>query len=161
GEESINGLMCALQKEIRTIADRQLGNERAGHTLQATALVNEAYLRMLNQRNLEGSTRTQFLAAAAQTIRRILVDYARAKGADNRGGDWSGITLSAVEPAANDSRLDMLALDEAMEKLQSQSKRVHQVVMCRCFSGMTEDETAEAVGMSRRTVADDWAFGLA
>jgi RNA polymerase sigma-70 factor (ECF subfamily) len=159
--ESVDDLMVALQTELRAIAVRRLAGERPGHTLQPTALVNEAYLRLLDQQNLHGATRAAFLAAAAQTVRRILVDHARERGAAKRGGDRVRVTLTGIDPAAKGLQLDVLTLDEALLKLRGHNERIYQVVSLRFFSAMTQDEVAEALGIAPRTVAGDWAFAKA
>jgi RNA polymerase sigma-70 factor, ECF subfamily len=153
--------MVLLQGELRAIAERQLAHERIEHTLQPTALVNEAYLRLREQRNLAGKDRTAFLAAAAQTIRRILVDYARAKAAGKRGGGGKRISLTSFQGQADDPQTDVLALDAALRKLQLKDDRIYQVVLLRYFSELRQEEIAQALGVSVRTVAGDWHFAKA
>ena len=154
--------MVELQAQLHSLAEGQMAREDSGHTLQATALVHEAYLRLVEQANLAHATREQFLAAAATTIRRILVDHARKRKAAKRGGAFERLTISHIEePAAKARQLDLLLLDEALQRLALEDDRLRAVVECRVFSGMTVDEIAKAMGISPRTVADDWAFAKA
>ena len=150
-----------LQAELREMAARQMARERPDHTLQPTALVSEAYLKLCQQANLQGVSRAVFLAAAAQTIRRVLVDHAREKLVRKRGGDRDRVSLSDAGAAAEQPPIDLLDLNDAMEKLERQSQRMYNVVVCRYFAGMTMGEIAEALGVGLRTVEDDWAFAKA
>ena len=154
-------LMSEVYDQLREIARRQLANERAGHSLQATALVNEAYLRSRDAKNLQGASRTAFFAAAAKTMRRVLIDHARGRNRDKRGGDRKRITLSAVDLPDDGDALDLIALNDALEQLAVQSQRAADVVELRFFGGLSIDETAEALGISPRTVNEEWAFARA
>ena len=154
-------LMDRLQAELRQIADRELRNERVDHTLQPTALVNEAYLRLIGQRNLGGADRDRFLGAAAVTMRRILVDHARQKRAAFRGGQAVRVTLAESDAATPGPDLDLLALDEALDALERLNGRMAAVVEMRYFGGLSVDATADALHVSPRTVAEDWAFARA
>lgn len=151
-----DALFPLLYEELRRIAHRQLQGERAGHTLCTTALVNEAYLRLVDQRRAQWQNRAQFLAVAARAFRRILVDHARRHRTDKRGGGWERLELEAVEIAVEERAEALVALDDALERLDGFSPRLRQVVECRFFGGMTEPETAAALGLTDRTVRRDW-----
>jgi RNA polymerase sigma factor (TIGR02999 family) len=145
-----------IYQELRRIAHRQLRLERPGHTLGTTGLVHETYIRLIDQTRVEWRDRGQFFSAAAGTMRRVLVDYARRNRAARRGGGSVRVTLGDDIPAAERSDR-LLALDEALERLAVLEPRLGQVVECRYFGGLTEAETAEAFGVTRRTVQRDWA----
>jgi RNA polymerase sigma factor (TIGR02999 family) len=150
--------MAQLYDELRSLATDYLQRERPGHTLQPTALVHEAYLRLADLKQIRWRDETHFQAAAAGTIRRVLVDHARAKGAAKRGAGRERVTLSGIEGVAGASELDLLALDVAIEKLATLDERKAQVVELRFFGGLTIDETAATLGVGTTTVEDDWAF---
>jgi RNA polymerase sigma factor (TIGR02999 family) len=147
--------------ELREIARRYMAKERDAHTLQTTALVNEAYLRLCDARNLGGAGRNEFFAAAANVMRRVLIDHARGKGRDKRGGDLQRVSLSGVDVAATGDSFDLIALDDALGRFAKLDPRAAKVVELRFFGGMTVDEAAEVLGVSKRTVNDDWAFARA
>lgn len=149
--------------ELRALAARCLANERKDHTLQPTALVNEAYVRLIGQRNLRPSDRAQFFAIAATTIRRILVDHAKRRGADKRGGGgaWQRVTLADVDACDGSAEPEVLELDEALNELAMLDERAAKVVTMRYFGGMTLAQVAYALGVSTRTIADDWAMAKA
>jgi RNA polymerase sigma factor (TIGR02999 family) len=154
-------LLRLVYSELRRIAHRQLAAEPTGHTLSTTALVHEAYLRFAREEHAEWSNRGQFFAVASRTMRRVLVDYARRHWAQRRGGAvQQTIPLDQADDAgalAVASRADdLLALDEALERLAIVDERLGRVVECRFFGGLTEAETAEALGISQRTVTRDW-----
>jgi RNA polymerase sigma factor (TIGR02999 family) len=162
-QEQGDALMSRVYAELRLIAHRQLGAERPGHTLSTTAVVHEAYLRLADQRDVQWENRAQFFAIAARTMRRILIDYARRYHAARRGGkERAAVPLEALELAnspeiAVEDRAEwLLALDEALARLTAMDERLARVVECRFFAGLSEDETAEALGVSARTVARDW-----
>jgi RNA polymerase sigma-70 factor (ECF subfamily) len=161
GGAQVDQLMVQLQEELRRIAARELGKERADHMLQPTALVNEAYLRLAGQHNLGEASRGTFLAAAAQTMRRILVEVARARSAEKRGGRWDRVTLSGLDAQAAQRELDLLDLNDALQRLGKENERMASVVVLRYFGGLTVQEAAESLGVSARTVADDWTFARA
>ncbi len=151
-----DALVTVLYDELRAIAHRQLGRERTGHTLTTTALVHEAYLRLSQSTQHLAGDRARFFAAAANTMRRVLVDYARTRNAHKREGMRQAVELhEALELVADESE-QLLALDEAMERLQQSSPRLVQVVECRFFIGLSEAETAEVLGTSVRTVRREW-----
>ena len=133
--------------------------EAPGHTLQATALVHEAYLRLLGegQPAMDWECRGQFYAAAAEAMRRILIDQARRRGARKRGGGRQRVPLDGVDIAIEVPNIDLLALDKALGVLKSRDERLHEIVMLRYFGGLTEEQTARALGVTDRTVRRHWA----
>ncbi len=149
-------LVALLYDELRAIAHRQLGRERSGHTLTTTALVHEAYLKLSQSTQEFGADRARFFAAAANTMRRVLVDYARSRNARKREGMRKAVELhDAIELVADESE-QLVALDEALEQLQATSPRLVRVVECRFFIGLSEAETAGVLGTSVRTVRREW-----
>jgi RNA polymerase sigma factor (TIGR02999 family) len=153
-----NELFPLVYEELRQIAARFLGSERAGHTLQPTALVNEAYLRLIGPNESGWESRAHFFGAAAQAIRRILVDHARTKHAAKRGGHLERESVALESIAGEVENVDMVALDEAMERLAKFDAQKAKVVELRFFGGLTGEETATALGISASTVARDWQF---
>ncbi len=149
-------LYAAVYEELRRIAHRQLQGERPGHTLGTTGLVHETYLRLADLERLEWQDRGHFFRAAAGAMRRILVDHARKHRAARRGGGLPTGFLDDNAPAAERSDL-LLGLDEALDRLSGLSQRMSRVVECRFFGGLTEEETALALGVTSRTVQRDWA----
>lgn len=150
----------SLVAEIRRLAEIAMANERPDHTLQPTALINEAFMRLHDQRNIAGADRETVLAAAAVAIRRILVDHARRRNAEKRGGGNRRIPLHvSIADYAND--LDVLGIHEALEALATHSERAAKIVELRFFGGMTGEQTARALGVSLRTVNNDWSFAKA
>lgn len=154
-------ILPVVYEELRKLARGQMVRERASHTLQPTALVHEAYLRLMGQQDAEWANRAHFFGAAAQAMRRILVDHARGKATAKRGGSKKRVELDQVEFSASDEPEDLLALDEALHEFQQLDERKHQVVMLRYFAGLTVDETAQALSISRTTVKEDWGFARA
>jgi RNA polymerase sigma-70 factor, ECF subfamily len=156
-------LMPLVYNELRALAQSYLANERAGHTMQATALVNEAYLRMVDQTRVDWQDRTHFFCIAAEMIRRILVDHARARSAIKRGGGRNRVTLSEGAELLDDHEegIDLIALDTAMNELARHNERQARVVELRFFGGMTVEQTAAALNVSERTVKADWRFARA
>jgi RNA polymerase sigma factor (TIGR02999 family) len=155
-------LLPLVYDELRRLAARKMARETAGQTLQATALVHEAYLRLVGSRsdaaNSSWNSRGHFFAAAAEAMRRILVERARHKHTEKAGGDRHRIDLSDVEPADAEPGVDLLALHEALEKLEATDKRRADVVKLRFFVGLTIEETAQALGISTSTADNDWAY---
>ncbi len=135
-----------------------MAGERAGHSLQATALVNEAYLRLINAKDVPWQDRAHFLAVAARVMRRILVDHARSRHYQKRGGDAVRVTLDEALVVAREPDQDLVALDDALTALEAVDARKSQVVEMRFFGGLTIEETAEALEISRDTVKRDWNF---
>lgn len=159
---ALDRVLSLVYPELARIAHRQLGLEAAGHTLSTTALVHEAYLRLVDQTRAQWTDRAQFLGVAARVMRRVLIDHARRHAARRRGGAPRRVPLEVLEHAdAGALRLQeradvLLALDEALERLGRLDERQARVVECRFFAGMSEVETGEALGVTARTVARDW-----
>jgi RNA polymerase sigma factor (TIGR02999 family) len=153
---AMDRLFPLVYEELRRIARRALRRERTGHTLATTGLVHEAYLRLVGQARLEYQDRAHFFGIAARAMRQILVDYARRHRAAKRGGAQRVVTLDEGALALEDRAEALLALDEALTDLESVDARLGQIVQCRFFGGLTEDETAEVVGVTARTVRRDW-----
>lgn len=158
-----DALMPLVYNELRALAQSYLLRERADHTLEATALVHEAYIRLVDQRQADWQDRTHFFCMAAEMIRRILVDHARGRAAAKRGGGRRRLTLSeGVDLADNDEEgIDLLALEDAMNELAKHNKRQARVVELRFFGGLSVEETAVALKVSERTVKADWRFARA
>jgi RNA polymerase sigma factor (TIGR02999 family) len=158
---ALDQLLPWVLRDLRKMAARQLGEERAGHTLQPTALVNETYLRLVGQRRVQWKNRAQFFAIAATLMRRILVDHARGRGARKRAGQrvtlGSGVDIG-VPP---DRGIDALALDAALERLEAMAPRQARIVELRFFSGLSVEEVAAALEFSPATVKADWALARA
>jgi RNA polymerase sigma factor (TIGR02999 family) len=166
--QAMDRLLPLVYEKLKRIAHRQLGAEVGGHTLSTTAVVHEAYLRLAGQTRVEWVDRGQFFAIAARTMRRVLIDYARQHQAVRRGGPGrSAVALEflehgdALEISIPDRADSLLALDEALEGLHRMDERLARVVECRFFAGLSEQETAEALGVSQRTVARDWQMARA
>jgi RNA polymerase sigma factor (TIGR02999 family) len=166
--EAMDRLMPLVYQELRLVAHRQLSGEARGHTLSTTAVVHETYLRLSDQSRVQWVDRSQFFAVAARMMRRVLIDYARQHQAERRGGPGrSAVALDVLERAdaaaiSIPERADsLLALDEALESLGRMDARLARVVECRFFAGLSEAETAEALGVSQRTVARDWQMARA
>jgi RNA polymerase sigma factor (TIGR02999 family) len=149
-------LVPLVYDELRMIARRHLRRETPGHTLSSTALVHEAYLKLIDQTRVQWINRAQFFAVASRLMRRILVDHARKVLAGKRGGGWHRLELENAEIPVEEQAEALVALDEALEKLSALNPRLTQVVEHRFFGGMTEEETAEALGLTARTVRRDW-----
>ncbi|MGD0360078.1 MAG: sigma-70 family RNA polymerase sigma factor [Bryobacteraceae bacterium] len=144
--------------ELHRIASREMRRERPGHNLQATALVNEAYLRLAAGGSLEVQSRSHFFAIASQQMRRILVDYARSAGAQRRGGGAVPVDLEEVRAGAEGRSVDLLSLDESLAELERLEPRAAKVVELRYFGGHTDKEVTEVLGISLATVRRDWEF---
>ncbi len=157
-----DALLPLVYAELRRIAAAQLANERSGHTLQPTALVHEAYLRLAGSES-GFENRAHFLAAGAQAIRRVLVDHARTKKRDKRGGARQRVDIASVDPAAPEcgEQIDLMELDEALHGLAEVSDRAARVVEMRYFGGLSMAEIGVALGISERTAAGDWAVARA
>ncbi len=144
--------------ELRRIARRYMRNERAGNTLQTTALVNEVYLRLVDVKGIEWQQRAQFFAIAAQLMRRILVDAARARGAQKRGGGAIQINVDGALVMSPERDASLVALDDALEVFSKLAPRQAKVLELRYFGGLSEEETATTLKISLRTVRRDWSF---
>ncbi len=149
-------LMEAVYPDLKRIAIRYLRNERRGHTLQATALVNEAWLQLLGQTEKDWTNRSHFFAIAAQLMRRIMVDYARKKKAGKRGGGLQRVELTDAVAISEDGLEQILLIDAALERLAEWDPRQCRVVELRFFGGLSEDEVARVLGVASRTVKRDW-----
>ena len=157
-------LMAAVYAELHQQAARAMGRETPEHTLQATALVSEAYLRLIDQSRVQWRNRAHFFGVAAQLMRRILVDHARGRRAAKRGGGVRQLTLGEADPAGaspNDDGVDVLALHEALERLAALDPGQSRIVELRYFGGMTIEDTAEALGLSPATIKREWAVARA
>jgi len=162
GDSSVaDRLMAAVYDDLRRKAAGILRHESPGHTLQPTALVNEAYLRLVDQKRVAWQSRAHFLAVAARLMRRVLIDYARRRRASKRGGEAVRVTLDDLAPASLSSPLDLLVLDEALAELAALDARQARIVEMRAFGGLSVEETAEVLGVSPATVKRDWSFAQA
>ena len=150
-------LMDAVYDELRRLARRYLARERHTHTLPPTALVNEVYVKLVDQRRVRWQNRAHFFAIAASAMRRLLIDHARAKAADKRGKNVV-ISLEGVDAAADTTPPDLLALDAALDKLATLDARQARLVELRFFGGLTVDEAAEVLDVAAITVKRDWAM---
>ena len=175
-QRALTELMPLVYGELRRLAERQLRGERANHTLQGTALVNEAYLRLINQKSVNWQSRAHFVGLAAQLMRRILIDHARARKRAKRGSGVTPVSLNqtsivltsdeegpqadALELAA-DPTVDLTAIDEALKRLEQLDPKQSRIVELRFFGGLSIEETAEAVGVSPATVKREWALARA
>jgi len=151
-------LLPLVYDELRKLAAVKLAQERPGQTLQATALVHEAYLRLVGDGGPAWNSRGHFFAAAAEAMRRILVENARRKNSAKAGGDHRRVALSDIEPATESPHVDLLALDEALALLEAKHKRKADVIKLRFFAGLTNAQAAEALGISPATADNDWAY---
>ena len=159
--DALAALVPLVEKELRRLAGGYLRRERPNHTLQATALVNEAYLRLADQRQTDWQNRAQFFGIAASLMRRILVDYARKRGYGKRGGGAQQVPMDEAVLLAPDRGSELIALDEALERLAAHDARMHRVVELRYFAGASVEETAEVLGVSPITVKRDWQVAKA
>ena len=155
--EAVDRLVPLVYEDLRQIARRQLMHERSGHTLSTTALVHEAYFRLIDLDRVEWQDRAHFCAVAAQAMRRILVDYARRRNAQKRGGRQPHLSLDEGRVAVDDQAELVLSLDQALTRLSALDARLGQVVEYRYFGGLTEEEAAEVLNVSPRTIRRDWS----
>lgn len=155
-KDAFDRLVPAVYRELRRIARGQLRSERPGQTLDPTALVNEAYVKLVDESGVEWQSRSHFFAIAARTMRRILIDHIRRRTAQKRGGGVAPLELDAERIAVDEQAEVLLALDRALENLSSINDRLTRVVEYRFFAGMNEEEVAEVLGVSVRTVRRDW-----
>lgn len=161
-KEVLDELLPLVYSELRRQAARHLRRERKDHTLQTTALIHEAYLKLIDQRNVKWESRSHFFAIASQAMRRILVDYARTRTRVKRGGDDIKLSLEAAEPlASNEKSVDLIALDEALTRLALLDEQQSRVVELRYFSGLSLNETAAILHISRATAAREWNMAKA
>ena len=160
-QQAANELLPIVLQQLRAIAQNRMASENPGHTLQATALVNEVFLRLFGDRQLPWQNRAHFYAAAAQAMRRVLLDHAKAKGRQKRGGDRQKMPINVADLAALQNSEQILALDAALCRLEEQNPDAAAVVRLRFYAGLSVDQTAEALDMSPRTVDRRWKFARA
>jgi RNA polymerase sigma factor (TIGR02999 family) len=158
---ALDQLMPLVYRELHRLARRHLGRENAGHTLQTTALVNEAYLRMVGQKESQWQNRAHFFAIAAQMMRRILVDYARSRRYAKRGGGAPKVSFDEIMAVSEGRAEDVVALDEALTTLGKLDQRKSKMVELRFFGGLSIEETAEVLGVSPGTIRRDWTLAKA
>jgi RNA polymerase sigma factor (TIGR02999 family) len=154
-------LMPLVYDELRRLASAYLRRERANHTLQPTALVNEAYLRLVDQQKVEWQNRAQFFGLAARLMRNILVDHARSHQAAKRGGRQLSVSLSRADRVSKEPAIDLVALHETLERLAANDEQKGRIVELRFFGGLTIEETAEVLEISHATVERDWKMARA
>ena len=157
-EAAFEQLIPVVHGELRRIARRHMGGERGGHTLQPTALVNEAYVKLIDAQHVQWQDRAHFFAMSSRLMRRVLVDRARARGYQKRGGGAHQVTLDDAHLGVKEKAADIIALDDALTTLAAIDERKSQVVEMRYFGGLSVEETAEALGVSVRTIKRDWTM---
>jgi len=155
---ALDRLMPLVYEQLRALAGRNLRRERSGHTLLATALVHEAYLKLVDQRQVRWQDRAQFFAVAAQLMRRILVDHARRHAAAKRGSGKPALSLEDAEASVPPAPLDLLGLDRALDRLKALDERQARIVELRFFGGLTIEDTAEVLRISPATVKNEWSL---
>jgi len=158
---ALDRLTPLVYEELRHQAARYLRRERRGHTLQTTALIHEAYLRLIDANDVNWQSRAHFFAIAANLMRRILVEHARRRDADKRGGSQVRVQLDEALAVADEADIDLLAIDEALDRLAAIDPQQARVVELRFFSGLSVEETAAALGVSPKTVKRDWSVARA
>lgn len=158
---ALDQMLPLVYDELHRLASRYLSDERPDHTLQPTALVHEAYLRLINQRSVDWRNRAQFLGVAASMMRRILVNHARDRAAAKRAGNRERVSLSLVDVASGAPDVDLIALEDALARLTALDERKARVVELRFFGGLTMEEVAELLEVSRATVEREWSFARA
>ena len=154
--EAFDRLAPLVYDELRNLAHRYMRRERPGHTLQTTALVNEAYLRLIDQKSVRWQNRAHFFAIAARMMRRILVDYARARRYDKRGGDARQVSFDEAAVFTRERAPDLVAIDDALTSLAAHDARKCEIVTLRFFAGLSIEEVAEVLAISRTTVQREW-----
>jgi RNA polymerase sigma-70 factor (ECF subfamily) len=160
-QSALQEMWPLVYEDLRRLAAYYMSHERASHTLQPTALVNEAYLRLVEQRKVDWRNRAQFLGLAAEMMRRILVNHARDRAAAKRGGDVQKVSLSFAVDSSAEQEVDVIALNEALEKLAGIDSRKSRIVDLKFFAGMTTEEIAEVLQLSHATVEREWSFARA
>jgi RNA polymerase sigma factor (TIGR02999 family) len=155
-QEALEALIPLVYQELHRLAHRYMARERGGHTLQSTALVHEAYERLIDLKDVSWQNRAHFFAVSSQLMRRILVDYARTRRFHKRGGEWRQVPLNEALDVFRDRRTDIVALDDALLTLAGIDSRKARVVEMRFFGGLTATETAEVLHVSEETVLRDW-----
>ena len=154
-------LLPLVYEQLRRIAHQRMAEERSGHTLQATALVHEAYLRLVGGQEVGWANRAHFYFAAGEAIRRILIEHARKRNRIKRGGDRHRVPVSVADLAAEEDFEEIVAVDDAIRRLEEEDAQAARVVRLRFFAGLSVDETARALDVSPRTVAREWAYARA
>lgn len=157
-QAALDQLIPLVYAELHRLASHYMHEERAGHILQTTALVNEAYLRLVDCQHLHWQNRAHFFGVAAQLMRHILVDFARSRAYQKRGGDAVQVSLSDAEPLPQEQSVDVVAIDEALNKLMALDERQGKVVELRFFGGMSLEEIAEVLKVSLGTIKRDWSL---
>jgi RNA polymerase sigma-70 factor (ECF subfamily) len=160
-KSALEELTPLVYDELHRLAHRYMRGERAGHTLQTTALVNEAYTRLIDWKNVRWQNRAHFFGVSAQLMRRILVDFARSRGYEKRGGGIRAVTLNEAIDVTNEKGIDLVALDEALSALAELDPRQSKVIELRFFGGLTNEEAAEVLSVSVATVRRDWSLARA
>ena len=160
-ESALEKVTPLVYRELYRLAGHYMGGERPGHTLQATALVNEAYVRLIDWKNVQWQNRAHFFAVSAQLMRRILVDYARSRRYAKRGGGARPVALEDAEPPGDDRLTVLIEIDLALQRLAAVDQRLAQVVELRYFGGLSNEETAEVLKVSPITVIRSWNFARA
>ncbi len=160
-QEALDKLAPMVHEELHRLASHYMRGERPGHTLQTTELIDEAYVRLIDWKNVRWQNRAHFFAVAAQMMRRILVDVARSRHYAKRGGEACRVSISEAADVSPERGEDLIALDEALQSLAAFDKRKTQIVELRFFGGLTVDETAEVLKVSARTVMREWSLAQA
>lgn len=160
-KRGLDQMLPVLYQELHRLASHYLSREAVGHTLQPTALVHEAYLRLVDQRRVDWRNRAQFLGVAASMMRRILVNHARGRVARKRGGGAQQVSLSLIESPSDRPEVELIALEEALGRLAALDERKSKVVELKFFGGLTIEEIGEVLGISGATVEREWAFARA
>ena len=160
-QSALEKLMPLVHEELRRLAHRYMRRERRGHTLQTTALVNEVYLRLVDQKGISFESRAHFFGIAARAMRQILVEYARARGAVKRGGAMERVALEEAALVSDKPSAELIALDEALSELVEFDERLSRVVELRFFGGLSVEETAEVMRVHPNTVVRDWSVAKA
>lgn len=160
-KQALDQLLTAVYDELRDLAAHHLRGERAGHTLQPTALVHEAYIRLIEQQSVDWRNRAQFFGLASRMMRRILVNHAEARAAEKRGGDAERVTLTDAKMLTDADVVDVIAVDRALTRLAALDARQAEIVEMRCFGGLSVEEVAEVLGISAPTVKRDWRMAKA
>ena len=160
-QEALDKLVPLVHAELHRLARHYMSNERPGHTLQTTELVNEAYVRLIDWKNVRWQNRAHFFGVAAQIMRRILVDFARSRASAKKGGGTQYVSLSEAMTISPERGEDLIALDDVLEKLSELDSRKSRIVELRFFGGLSVEETAEVLKISARTVMRDWGLAQA
>lgn len=158
---ALDAMLPLVYEELKKLAASQLRRERHGHTLQTTALVHEAYSRLIDQRQVDWKNRAQFMGVAAEVMRRILLHHARKRLAAKRGGDIQRVSLSVVEDSSVEQNVDMIVLDSALQELSQFDARKSKIVELKFFGGMTTEEIGEVMQLSHATIEREWTLARA